>query len=67
MLTNATIKERLEKQFEGQLSGFEEPYGMLSFEGPKELNLKVLQFLYDDEELRFQFLTDRRRVSVARH
>ena len=57
-LTNATIKERLEKQFEGQLSAFEEPFEMLSFEAPKDLNLKVLQFLYDDEELRFQFLTD---------
>ena len=24
----------------------------------KEINLKVMQFLYDDAELRFQFLTD---------
>lgn len=31
---------------------------MLTFEVPKELNLKVLQFLYDDEELKFRFLTD---------
>jgi len=37
---------------------FEEPYGMLTFEAPKELNLKVLNFLYDDEELKFRFLTD---------
>ena len=57
-LTNEAIKERLEKHFEGQLTHFEEPYGMLGFEAPKELNLKVMQFLYDDEELRFQFLTD---------
>jgi NADH-quinone oxidoreductase subunit C len=57
-LTNETIKSRLEQHFEGQLGRFEEPYGMLSFEAPKELNLKILQFLYDDEELRFQFLTD---------
>ncbi|MDP4129037.1 MAG: NADH-quinone oxidoreductase subunit C [Bacteroidota bacterium] len=57
-LTNETIKVRLEKQFEGQLSRMDEPYGMLTFEAPKELNLKIMQFLYDDEELRFQFLTD---------
>jgi NADH-quinone oxidoreductase subunit C len=57
-LTNQTVKERLLKHFEGQLGSFEEPYGMLSFEAPKELNLKIMQFLYDDEELRFQFLTD---------
>ena len=31
---------------------------MLTFEAPKELNLKVLNFLYDDEELKFRFLTD---------
>ncbi|MFI5195062.1 MAG: NADH-quinone oxidoreductase subunit C [Chitinophagales bacterium] len=58
VLTNETIRRRLEKQFEGQLGRFEEPYGMLTFEAPKDLNLKIMQFLYDDEELRFQFLTD---------
>ncbi len=57
-LTNETIKERLTAHFGDQLSQFEEPYGLLSFEAPKELNLKVLQYLFDDEELRFQFLTD---------
>lgn len=36
----------------------EEPYGMLTFEAPKQLNLEVLRFLYDDEELKFRFLTD---------
>ena len=34
------------------------PMGCSRFESPKDLNLKVLQFLYDDAELRFQFLTD---------
>ena len=57
-LTNEVIKQRLIEKFGEQVSSFEEPYGMLSFEAPKELNLKVLQFLYDDEEMRFQFLTD---------
>ena len=57
-LSNATIKERLITKFGDQLSHFEEPYGLLTFEAPKDLNLKVMQFLYDDEELRFQFLTD---------
>lgn len=33
-------------------------YGILRFEAPKEMNLKVLNFLYDDEELQFRFLTD---------
>jgi len=56
-LTNEIIKGRLTEKFGDQVSSFEEPYGMLTFEAPKELNLKVLNFLYDDEELRFRFLT----------
>jgi NADH-quinone oxidoreductase subunit C len=56
-LTNDRIKERLIEKFGEQVSNFEEPYGMLTFEVPKDMNLKVMQFLYDDEELRFQFLT----------
>jgi NADH-quinone oxidoreductase subunit C len=57
-LDNTTIKARLTEKFGDQVTQFEEPYGMLTFESPKEMNLKVLQFLFDDEELRFKFLTD---------
>jgi len=57
-LTNDTIKQRLAEKFGEQVSHFEEPYGMLSFEAPKDMNLKVMQFLFDDAELRFRFLTD---------
>lgn len=57
-LTNEAIKQRLIEKFGDQLTAFEEPYGMLTFEAPKDLNLKVMRFLYDDEELKFQFLTD---------
>ena len=57
-LTNEIIKARLIEKFGEQVSSFEEPYGMLTFEVNKELNLKVMQFLYDDAILQFQFLTD---------
>lgn len=57
-LTNELIKQRIVEKFGEQATGFEEPYGMLSFEVPKELNLKLLNFLNDDEELKFRFLTD---------
>lgn len=57
-LTNEQIRQRLTEKFGEQLTGFEEPYGMLSFEAPKDMNLKVLSFLYDDEQLKFRFLTD---------
>jgi len=61
-LTNEQIQNKLIEKFGDQLTGFTEPYGMLTFEAPKDLNLKVLQFLFDDETLRFRFLTDLQAV-----
>ena len=58
MLTNETIKTKLTEKFGDLVTGFGEPYGMLTFETPREHNLKVLNYLYDEEELRFRFLTD---------
>lgn len=57
-LTNDHIKQKLTEKFGDQVYAFEEPYGMLTFEAPKENNLKVLNFLYDDDTLKFRFLTD---------
>ncbi|MBN8836494.1 MAG: NADH-quinone oxidoreductase subunit C [Sphingobacteriia bacterium] len=57
-LTNERIQQKLTEKFGESVSGFNEPFGLLSFEAPKEMNLKVLQFLFDDAELKFQFLTD---------
>ncbi len=57
-LTNEQIILRLKEKFGDQLFEIDTPYGMLTFSVSKDLNLKVLQFLYDDTELRFQFLTD---------
>jgi len=62
MLTNEIIKQRLTEKFGDQLTEWVEPYGMLTFTAPKDLNLKVLQFLFDDTELQFQFLTDLQAV-----
>ncbi len=61
-LTNDIIKQKLIEKFGDQLSEWQEPYGMLTFTAPKDLNLKVLQFLYDDPTLQFQFLTDLQAV-----
>ncbi|OIR12165.1 NADH-quinone oxidoreductase subunit C 1 [mine drainage metagenome] len=57
-LTNEQIKNKLIEKFGDAVTDFHEPYGLLSFSSSKENNLKVLQFLYDDATLRFQFLTD---------
>ena len=57
-MNNEIIKQRLTEKFGEQVMAFEESYGMLCFEAPKELNLKVLNFLYDDDQLKFRFMTD---------
>ena len=57
-LTNEQIKERLIEKFGDNVSGFQEHFGLLSFFVPAELNLKVMQYLYEDEILKFTFLTD---------
>ena len=61
-LTNQTIQQKLTEKFGEQLTSWAEPYGMLTFTAPKDLNLKILQFLFDDEELKFRFLTDLQAV-----
>ena len=57
-LSNVYVQQRLVEKFGDQVHSFEEPYGMLTFEAPKELNLKVLNFLFDDVHLQYRFLTD---------
>ena len=57
-LTNDRIIQKLVDKFGEAVRGIEEPYGMLTFEVPKDMNLEVMQFLFDDEELKFRFLTD---------
>jgi NADH-quinone oxidoreductase subunit C len=57
-LTNERIKAKLIEKFGDQLTGWEEQHGLLTFTAPKEMNLKLLRHLWDDEELKFRFLTD---------
>lgn len=57
-LTNDIIRQRITEKFGDQITEWDEPYGMLTFTAPKTINIKVLQFLHDDPELRFRFLTD---------
>ena len=57
-LTNEHIKNRLAEKFGDAITNFEESFGMMSFHAPKEINLKVMKFLYDEEDLQFRFLSD---------
>lgn len=55
--TYENIQQKLSEKFGAQLQ-FEETYGMMCVTAPADMNLKVLQFLYDDDTLAFRFLTD---------
>lgn len=57
-LTNEIVKQKLTEKFGEQLNGWEESYGMQCVTAPADMNLKVMQYLYDDEQLGFRFLTD---------
>ena len=57
-ISNEDIKSSLSAKFAESNPGFEESYGMLTVTVPAAMNLKVLQFLFDDPTLRFRFLTD---------
>jgi NADH-quinone oxidoreductase subunit C len=57
-LTNERLKEKLTEKFADVITHWDEPFGMLTFTAKKEANLKILQFLNEDTELRFNFLTD---------
>lgn len=61
-LNNEKIQQILTAKFGEQLTDWQAPYGMLTFTGPKEMNLKVLQFLFDEPEMGFRFLTDLQAV-----
>lgn len=55
-MTNESLQKEISEKFGSEVYGFEEPYGMLTFTGNKEWNLKILTFL--KEEKGFTFLND---------
>jgi NADH-quinone oxidoreductase subunit C len=57
-LSNEIIQNKLIEKFGDQVLNFSTASGILSFESSKEINLKVLQFLYEEPSLAFTFLTD---------
>ncbi len=57
-LTHEIIKQKLTEKFGDAILNWDEQFGFLSVETAKEINLKVLQFLYDDETFAFKFMTD---------
>lgn len=57
-LTNTLVLEAIKNRFEKEVIHSDTPYGMLTLEVNPASVPAILQFLYEDEQLRFRFLTD---------
>ena len=57
-LTQERVRQRLTERFGESLTEWGDPHGLLTFTAPRELNLKVMAFLHNEEDLAFRFLTD---------
>jgi NADH-quinone oxidoreductase subunit C len=56
-MNNEAMKEKIIAQFP-ESREWETQYGLLTFRMSPEQGLKALQFLYDDDTLKYRFLTD---------
>ena len=57
-MTNEIIQNKLTEKFGDKLTEWEAPYGLLTFKAPAAMNMEVMEFLYNDPSMRFQFMTD---------
>lgn len=57
-MTNEYIQQILSDKFGAAVWGFEETFGIFSFNIKPEINTAVMQYLNDEASLSFQFLTD---------
>ncbi len=56
-LSNEIIIQKITDKFGEAVTNFTEPYEMLTFEISSDKAIELIQFLRDDETLRFNFLT----------
>lgn len=57
-LNSEMVLEALKSRFENEIIQVDTPYGMLTLEVIPTAIPEILRFLYDDDNLRFRFLTD---------
>lgn len=56
--TNHEIIQSLTEKFGEKVTGFDEPYGLLTFETQQSVLIDVLTFLKEQSRVKFNFLTD---------
>lgn len=57
-LTNQSVADKLKEQFPDEILQVEEPYNFLTITVKRDNILKIIKYLYHDQELAFTFLTD---------
>jgi len=57
-ITNEEITNKLNAKFDGKLTITGEPFGLLTFETERENIIDILDYLKNDIELQFGYLTD---------
>jgi NADH-quinone oxidoreductase subunit C len=57
-INNQELIQVLSERFAEQITGINDPYGLLTFETSKEAIIDVLRFLKEHETFKFNFLTD---------
>jgi NADH-quinone oxidoreductase subunit C len=58
MLSNEAIVQEVVGQFGQKVSGFEEPFGLLTFTATADSLVEIVEFLKKHETFKFTFLTD---------
>lgn len=66
-MENNFILEKLTEKFGDAILGHSVNFDIMTCEVAKDFNLKVLQFLYDEKDLGFQFLTDLTAIHYPHH
>jgi len=73
--TNHNLTNLLSERFGEKIKSVDEPYGLLTIETTKDVIISVLQFLKEDSQAAFNFLTDitavhypeKRAIAVVYH
>ena len=58
MITNEEIIQKLQSHFADAVSNVTAPYGTLSFDFAADKNIALLEYLYNDADIKAQYLTD---------
>lgn len=67
MLDNKFVFEKLHQKFGDDIIGYEENFGLLVVYANREMNLKIIQYMYDEQELGFKFMTDLTAIHYPEH